>query len=145
MESIFKKLIYTGIGLVSITRERLQKNIDELVSNQKLSKEEGRKIVDDVMEKTASKRSEFESQFNKVKEEVMEKFNFASAKDFEALKRRVETLELKLGRTGTPSQESNASIASPEATESTSKEKPADSTADKVYPAQKKDNDKSIP
>ncbi len=114
MESIFKKLIYTGIGLASITRERLQKNIDELVSNQKLSKDEGRKIVDDVMEKTASKREEFESQFNKVKEEVMEKFNFASAKDFAALQRRVEALEIKLERMVTPPQSAQDIITSPE-------------------------------
>lgn len=114
MESIFKKLIYTGIGLASITRERLQKNIDDLVSNQKLSKEEGKKIVDDVMEKTATKRDEFESQFNKIKEEVMDKFNFASAKDFEALQRRVEALEIKLGRMDSPTQSDQDIITSPE-------------------------------
>lgn len=114
MESIFKKLIYTGIGLASITRERLQKNIDDLVSNQKLSKEEGKKIVDDVMEKTATKRDEFESQFNKIKEEVMDKFNFASAKDFEALQRRVEALEIKLGRMDSPPQSDQDIITSPE-------------------------------
>ena len=137
MESIFKKLIYTGIGLASITRERLQKNIDDLVSNQKLSKEEGRKIVDDVMEKTASKREEFESQFNKVKEEVMEKFNFASAKDFAALQRRVEALEIKLERMDTPPQSAQDIITSPE---TVNPDDPEQEWKDRINPAQNDDD-----
>lgn len=140
MESIFKKLIYTGIGLASITRERLQKNIDELVSSQKLSKEEGRKIVDDVMEKTASKRDEFESQFHKIREEVMEKFNFASAKDFEALQRRVEALELKLGRMDATPASPQAIITSPETVNPEHQEA---ATNDKEHIPQNDSDDKS--
>lgn len=114
MESLFKKFIYTGIGLVSITKERLQKNIDELVSNQKLSKEEGKKIVDDVMEKTESKRGELESQFRKISEEVMDKFNFATHKETEALKRRVEALEIRIDKMKTPEANPQAFISTPD-------------------------------
>lgn len=114
MESLFKKFIYTGIGLVSITKERLQKNIDELVSNQKLSKEEGKKIVDDVMEKTESKRGELESQFRKISEEVMERFNFATSKEMEALKRRVEALEIRLDKMKTPETNPQAFVSTPD-------------------------------
>lgn len=114
MESLFKKFIYTGIGLVSITKERLQKNIDELVSNQKLSKEEGKKIVDDVMEKTESKRGELESQFRKISEEVMDKFNFATSKEMEALKRRVEALEIRIDKMKTPEADPHAFVSTPD-------------------------------
>ena len=98
MEDLFKKFIYTGIGLVSITKDRLQKNIDALVADQKLSREEGRKIVDDVMEKSETTRGEFEAQMKKVSEELTERFNFAKAKEVEELRKRVESLELKLSR-----------------------------------------------
>lgn len=111
MESLLKKFIYTGIGLVSITKERLQKNIDSLVSDQRLSKEEGRKIVDDVMDKTEAKRGELESQFKKVTEEVMDKFNFATSKELEALKRRVEALEIRLAKVNTPVEKNHDNIA----------------------------------
>lgn len=113
MESLIKKFIYTGIGLVSITRERLQKNIDNLVSNQRLSKEEGRKIVDDVMDKTEAKRGELESQFKKVTEEVMDKFNFATSKEVETLKRRIEALEIRLAKMQTPVEDIHDNIAMP--------------------------------
>jgi len=98
MEDLFKKLFYTGVGVLSITTERLQKNIDELVSKKKLSTEEGRKIVDDVLSKTESKREEFEKQVKKIGEELVNKFDFAKSNELEALKRRVEELEMRLGK-----------------------------------------------
>lgn len=101
MEDLFKKFLYTGIGLAALTTEYLQKSIDDLVSNQKLSKEEGKKIVDDVMQKTASKKGEFEGQFKKVAEEVMERFNFAKSKEVEELKKRVALLEAKINKVQT--------------------------------------------
>lgn len=122
MESLIKKFIYTGIGLVSITRERLQKNIDNLVSNQRLSKEEGRKIVDDVMDKTEAKRGELESQFKKVTEEVMDKFNFATSKEVETLKRRVEALEIRLAKMRTPVEDIHDNIAMPNPSEANEEE-----------------------
>lgn len=136
MESLLKKFIYTGIGLVSITRERLQKNIDNLVSDQRLSKEEGRKIVDDVMDKTEAKRGELESQFKKVTEEVMDKFNFATSKELEALKRRVEALEIRLAKVNTPVKDSHDNISTSNQ-EETAKKKTA-------TPGKKKPTDPSL-
>lgn len=141
MESLLKKFIYTGIGLVSITRERLQKNIDNLVSDQKLSKEEGRRIVDDVMDKTEAKRGELESQFKKVTEEVMDKFNFATSKELEALKRRVEALEIRLAKVNTPVEDSQDNIAIPD-TSITSQEETTKKTV--ATPGKKKPNDPSL-
>lgn len=105
MEDLFKKFIYTGVGLVSLTAERLQKSVDSLVADQKLSKEEGRKIVDDVLRKTETKREEFEKQLKKVTEEVLENFNYPKAKEVEDLRKRVESLEIKLGKAKVKTEE----------------------------------------
>lgn len=98
MEDLFKKFLYTGIGLAVLTKEHLEKSLDELVSNQKLSKEEGKKIFDEVMQKTASKKGAFEEQFRKMTEEVMGNFNFAKSREVEELKKRVTLLEAKLNK-----------------------------------------------
>ena len=47
MEDLFKKFVYTGVGLVSLTAEKLQKSIDTLVEEEKISEKEGKKIVND--------------------------------------------------------------------------------------------------
>src|SRR5690606_23485477 len=90
------------LGLAALTIEQVQKGVDELVSNKKISKEEGRKIVEDVMQKTTSKKEELEGQFKKMAEEVMEKFSFSRNKEIEELEKRISILEAKLTISAAP-------------------------------------------
>ena len=46
MEDLFKKFLYTGVGLVAMTTEKIQKSVDKLISDGKLSIEEGKNIID---------------------------------------------------------------------------------------------------
>jgi polyhydroxyalkanoate synthesis regulator phasin len=49
MDKIVRKALYTAVGIVAGTTERLQNAIDELVSKGKISAEDGKKVVDDVV------------------------------------------------------------------------------------------------
>jgi polyhydroxyalkanoate synthesis regulator phasin len=46
MEELFKNFLYTGVGLVAMTAEKIQKSVDKLVSEGKLTMDEGKKLVD---------------------------------------------------------------------------------------------------
>jgi len=46
MEDLFKKFLYTGVGLVAMTAEKIQKSVDKLISDGKLSIEEGKNVID---------------------------------------------------------------------------------------------------
>lgn len=46
MEDLFKNFLYTGVGLVAMTAEKIQKSVDKLIHEGKLSIEEGKKVVD---------------------------------------------------------------------------------------------------
>jgi polyhydroxyalkanoate synthesis regulator phasin len=48
MEDLFKKFVYTGVGMVSSSLEKFQKSVEKLVDEDKLSQEEGKKLVDDL-------------------------------------------------------------------------------------------------
>lgn len=98
MEDFFKKFVYTGVGLVSMTADKFQKSIDKLVDENKISTGEGKKIVEDFFKKTQGKREEFESQIRNVVEEAVEKFHLPKKKieEFEELSKRVAALEEKL-------------------------------------------------
>jgi len=96
MEDVFKKFLYTGVGLVALTAEKIQKTVDKLVSEDKLTTEEGKKIVDDFVKNTQTKKEEFESQLRNVTEKVIRSFDFATAHEMNELKKRVEKLEAKL-------------------------------------------------
>lgn len=115
MEDLFKKFVYTGVGLVSMTAEKLQKSVDKLVSENKISHDEGKKIVDDFFQKTEAKKEEFEGQLKKMVEEVYAKLPLSKNKEMEELAKRVAALEEKVGnatKTSTRSTKAAASKAS---------------------------------
>lgn len=93
MEDLFKKVIYTGVGLVAVTAEKLQETVDKLVEENKISREEGRKVVDELVQDTEEKRDEFEGQLKSIVEKIFNSFKVVSQKDYDALLKRVEVLE----------------------------------------------------
>lgn len=98
MEDLIKKFVYTGVGIASLTAEKLQKSIDKLVDEEKISENEGKKIVDEFFEKTESKKKDIESQISKITEEVINKFDFSKAKEILDLNKRVKALENKVSK-----------------------------------------------
>lgn len=98
MEDLFKKFVYTGVGLVSLTAEKLENSVNKLVEENKISTEEGKKIVDDLMSKTEAKKEEFEDKLKEVTEAVVAKFDFLKKNDYETLVKRVEALEAEVAK-----------------------------------------------
>lgn len=98
MEDLIKKFVYTGVGLASLTAEKLQKSIDKLIDEDKISEKEGRKIVDEFFQKTESKKKSFETQISKIIKEVISKFDFSKAKEILDLNKRVKALENKISK-----------------------------------------------
>ncbi|MEL7533459.1 MAG: hypothetical protein AAFN10_19250 [Bacteroidota bacterium] len=96
MEELFKRFLYTGVGFVAMTAEKLQESIDEMVGDGKLSEEEGKKLVDNFMDNAETRKQEFESKLKEAAEGVVEKFSFPSKGEYETLLKRVEELEAKL-------------------------------------------------
>ena len=93
LEGLFKKFVYTGVGLVALTKDRLQKTIDEMVKEDKISENEGEKMVTDFFKNTESKKNELEGQLKKVVDKAVSKFKFANSSNLEELTNRVKVLE----------------------------------------------------
>ncbi len=94
---MIKKALHTAVGIVAGTTERLQHAIDDLVAKGKLTAEEGRKVVDDVIKTTDYKKEEYEGKFKNLIDSVISKLNFTQGESYEKLEKRVKSLEVKLG------------------------------------------------
>ena len=97
MEDLFKKFLYTSVGLVSSTVEKIQSSVDKLVDEDKLSQDEGKKIVDDLVKNTEAKREEFEGKLKNIVEEVMGRLNIGSQSQIKDIQDRLAAIEEKLG------------------------------------------------
>lgn len=96
MEHLFKKVLYTGVGLVAGMTERLQYTIDDLVERGKLSEEEGKKVVDDVVKNAEHQRPYWENKFKGMVDSTLERLNLPQGKAYTDLEKRIKSLEVKV-------------------------------------------------
>lgn len=98
MENLIRKVLYTGVGIVAATTERLQMSIDELVEKGKISEEEGKKVVDDVVKHTSGTRKDlYEGRLRKMIDSALEKITLPQNDTFPKLEKRLKSLEVKVG------------------------------------------------
>ena len=56
----FKKFLYAGVDLIADTSEKFSKTVTDLVEKGKISGTEGKKLVDEWIEKADTAKEEFE-------------------------------------------------------------------------------------
>ena len=96
MESIekkLKKLIYTGIGFVSLSAEKFKTTIEDLVKDDKISEKEGEEIIKDFFKEADEKKDKYKSKISKLIKTTTKKMNFAKADELEKLSKRLQELE----------------------------------------------------
>ena len=98
MENLFKKFIYTGVGFISLTTDRMKETVKGLIEDGKISKDEGKKIVDDFTKNTETKKDEIEGQFKSIVEKILKSFNFATTTDMKNIENRIAVLEALLAK-----------------------------------------------
>ncbi len=96
MEDLFKKFVYTGVGIVSETAEKVQQSIDELIEKGKISEDEGKKVVENVMSDTKQRREEFEGKLKGMVDKMLAQFDFPTRTEVESLNAKIAELEAKV-------------------------------------------------
>jgi polyhydroxyalkanoate synthesis regulator phasin len=100
MDELVKKFLYTGVGLAALTAEKLQETIDEMVGKGKVSKDEGKKIVDDFVDKVENQRDDFEGRWKEMVDNFTSSVNLpklVTQEDMEVIMRRLDVIEAKVG------------------------------------------------
>ncbi len=93
MEEVLKNIIYQGLGVIAITRNKVEKAINDLVDKGKMTREEGLKFVDELSADSLKAGKEMEDKLKSAMREFLEKSGIPTREEFEALKKRVEAIE----------------------------------------------------
>ena len=96
MDDLFKKFLYTGVGIVSTTAETLQKSVDEWIDKGSISKDEGKKIIEDFISEAGYKKEAYEGKVMDFVEKAKSKIDLPSREEIESLNARIADLEAKL-------------------------------------------------
>jgi polyhydroxyalkanoate synthesis regulator phasin len=83
---MLKDLIYIGLGSALLAKEKVEKELNELVEKGKLNKEEAQKFLDKAKAKGEEEEQEFKSKVKEAVREVLDEMNLATRSDIETLK-----------------------------------------------------------
>ena len=84
---MLKDLFYIGLGGALLAKEKVEKELDELVEKGKLNKEEAQKLIDRAKAKGEEEEKEFKEKLKEAVREVMDEMDLATKSDIEALKK----------------------------------------------------------
>jgi polyhydroxyalkanoate synthesis regulator phasin len=89
MIDLIKKTFYTGLGVVALTKEKIEELADELVEKGKLSESDVKKFVDDLFEKSESAKDQVKKHVEKITEDTLNKMNLVTKDNLDALEKRL--------------------------------------------------------
>ena len=98
MKETLKNILYTGIGIAFLTKDKIEELKADLVEKGRISQEEGRQFVDDLLRRSEKARDQLDLWINKRVEERIEQFNLATRDELADLRRQVEALQVALNR-----------------------------------------------
>jgi len=93
MKELLKDIFYLGAGAAFMTKEKFEELKKELIEKGKLSQDEGRQIVDELMKRAEDIRNDMEKKVKETVTEQMKKLNVASREELEELRTEIEKIK----------------------------------------------------
>jgi polyhydroxyalkanoate synthesis regulator phasin len=93
MLEFIKKAIFISAGLASMTAEKIEQAVEEIVKKGELSETQGKEFVRDLKEKSAKAKKEMGERIEKMVNDTLRKLSIPTRKEVEELKARIEELE----------------------------------------------------
>jgi len=100
MSEMIKKMGLFGIGVISLTQEKIEEFSQEMIKKGELSKEEGRKFVKEVLSEQEKQMKDFEEKINTRVKETLEKSGVVMKSDIASLEKKIEKLEMAIQAMG---------------------------------------------
>ncbi|MCZ7401830.1 MAG: phasin family protein [Candidatus Methanoperedens sp.] len=93
MSDMFRKMGLFGIGVISLTQEKVEEFSQEMIKKGELSREEGKKFVREVLSEREKQIQELEDKINERVKETFDKSGVVMKSDITALEKKIEKLE----------------------------------------------------
>ncbi len=81
-----------------LTKEKMEEAVQELIKQGEVSKEEGKELLDNLMEKAEAQRAELSNRVNAEVQKVLKNVGLVRIEELERLKEKIQELEERLRR-----------------------------------------------
>ncbi len=92
-EKLLKNITESGLAILAVAKEKIEKAVEELMERGNMSNEEGSRIVGNFKEEAEKAKDTFERKAKDITEIILSKLDVPSSKDFKKLKKKVSKLE----------------------------------------------------
>ncbi len=98
MRESVRKLGLIGAGLWAVTEDKINDLVKDLVDKGDISKEEGKKVLQDVLEESKKQKIDLEKKISEKLQDSISKADIFTRKDMHELESRIEILEDEIQR-----------------------------------------------
>lgn len=96
MSDLFKKAISLGVGLTIVSKEKVEKVVEELVKRGELAPSESKALVDRLIERGEEERGMFKTAVQEQVQRVLKDMNVPVQADIAELEGRIAVLERRV-------------------------------------------------
>ena len=96
MKELMKNVVYAGVGAAFLTKEKIEELNRELVEKGKMTQEEGRKFVEELIKKSENAKDQLELWISQRVEDKIKQLDLATKDELADLRRQVEELQVAL-------------------------------------------------
>ncbi|MEC0175549.1 polyhydroxyalkanoate synthesis regulator [Paenibacillus favisporus] len=96
MSDLFKKAISLGWGLTIVSKEKVEKIVDDLVKRGELAPSESKELVNRLVERGEEEQSQFKTWIQDQVRRVLTDIHVPSDQDIVSLEQRIATLEKRV-------------------------------------------------
>ena len=92
MQELLKNVFYLGAGLAFMTKEKIEELKKDLIDKGKITQEEGRQFVDDMIKKSEQAKADAEKKVRELVDDRLAKMKVASSDDIAELRKQIDEL-----------------------------------------------------
>ena len=96
MFELMKRAAMLGLGVASLTKDKVESLAEELITKGKMSEQEGARFVADIMKRSEESCQSLNTQIEKTIESAVGKMNLARTSDLDALKLEIADLKREI-------------------------------------------------
>lgn len=93
---MLKEMLYAGIGLATVTKEKAEEIIVDLIKKGEISTEEGKDLLSNLMSRMQEESDKLKYTIDKQVEKVISSMNLVRKSEFDKLVQKLEELENKI-------------------------------------------------
>ncbi len=94
--SAIRKIMLLGLGLISLTKEKAEEIVDELIKRGEIVKEERLKAIDKILEEAERQEKIISEKIGEIFRKIISEAGLPTKKDLAEVLRKLEEIEKKI-------------------------------------------------